>query len=101
MSPRLARTLLVLTGTATAGYAVGWFARAYIWTPLILLAVVAVAAWAAGWMWAWVRLADETAAAVKERDEACRIAVAVREGQRFGVVPLHRDVRRVPRQGQR
>lgn len=66
MTPRTARRLLVLTGTALAGYSVGWFGRAWGWTPLIVLAAVSVAAWAAGYMRAWTAHADETAAAKRE-----------------------------------
>lgn len=112
MSPRRARRLLVLTSTALAGYSLGWFGRAWGWTPLIVFAVIAVAAWSAGYMRAWVLHVDETAqarrdasTAEQERDQIAARLAQLEDGGVFRAVAVHPAVRTklygVPKQAER
>jgi hypothetical protein len=70
MTPHRARFLLALTVAGLAGYCLRWFLAAWGWTPIICLAVVAVAAFAAGAGVTAQAFADQTAKANRERDDA-------------------------------
>lgn len=99
MSPHRARLLLAGTIALASGWGLCWLHLHYGWTPVLLFAFLTGIGWLFGYIHCFGVMSAETAQAHRERDDACAIAAAVREGQRFGVIPIRVDIPRVPRQG--